>query len=391
MHYVEIILLVGAAVIFYSYAGYGLILWIWYLVKKIFRQSQAAPDAPFQPPVTLIIPAYNEEAFIEEKILNSLALEYPEGHLKILVVTDGSTDKTLEIVARFPTVELLQSQERTGKVAAIDRAMKMVKTDFVIFSDANTYLNKDCLHHLMNHYRNPEIGGVAGEKKIIPTAGNIAGQGEGLYWQYESFLKKMDAEFYTVVGAAGELFSIRTSLYEYPGTDVLLDDFIISLKVCLKGYRVAYEPRSYAMEMPSLSIREEQKRKTRISAGAFQSIFRLPQLFNFFRHPRLSFQYISHRVLRWTLCPVFLVVIFLANVWLVYRRPDSLNITFLAIQSGFYLLALLGWITSSWKQRVRFLFIPYYFVFINFSLFAGFYQYIRGRQTVLWEKAKRHT
>src|SRR5690606_26778994 len=155
----------------------------------------------------------------------------------------------------------------------IQRAMHFVTTPFVIFTDANTLLNKESVHNIMRHYSDNRVGGVAGEKKIIAVSTDaITATGEGLYWKYESWLKKMDSSFYTVVGAAGELFSIRTELYTHPGNNVLLDDFIISLRICQAGYKVSYEPEAYALESASASLEEEKKRKIRISAGAFQSI-----------------------------------------------------------------------------------------------------------------------
>src|SRR5690606_11550963 len=149
-------------------------------------------------------------------------------------------------------------------------------------------------------------------KKILMTKnGKAAGAGEGLYWKYESWLKKNDSALYSVVGAAGELFSIRTELYEYVGNNIIVDDFVLSLKICWKGFRILYAPEAYAMEAPSQSMEEEQKRKIRISAGAFQSMVILKDLMNIFKYGVLSFQYISHRVLRWTICPALLPVIFI--------------------------------------------------------------------------------
>lgn len=342
------------------------------------------------PAVTLIIAAYNEADFIKNKISNSLSLDYPGYKLDILIITDGSTDDTYTLASQFQGIKILHQPERMGKIAAIHRAMAFVKTDIVIFSDANTLLNPDSIKKIVWHYQFKNTGGVAGEKKIL-ISGNekSAGSGEGLYWKYESFLKKLDARFYTVVGAAGELFSIRTDLYEYPGNNVLLDDFVISLKICKKGYRIAYEPGAYAMEAPSASMAEERKRKIRISAGAFQSIVILKDLLNPFKYPLLSFQYISHRVLRWTLCPVFLPAVLLINILLVIKGAPLVYTLLLAAQILFYVSSLLGWLFSKMNTRVSVLNSTYYFVFINISLYLGFIRFIRGNQTVLWDKANR--
>lgn len=347
-------------------------------------------NSAFLPPVSLIVAAYNEEDFILEKIKNTLSLDYPEEKLDIIFVTDGSTDQTPFVVRQFPEIKLLHAADRSGKIAAMHRAMSIVKTPYIIFSDANTLLNKGCIKKIVRHYQNPEVGGVAGEKKILQSKDQtVATAGEGLYWKYESFLKRLDSDFNTVVGAAGELFSIRTELYEFPGNGVLLDDFVMSLTVCKKGYRVAYEPEAYALESASISIEEEKKRKIRISAGAFQSMVLLAGLLNIFQYPKLSFQYISHRVLRWTLCPLFLPIIFVCNIILVFFHNSLFFSTLLVVQAIFYFLALFTILISSEKKRIGFLYIPYYFTFMNYSVYAGFVRFLKKRQTVLWEKAVR--
>lgn len=380
-------------ILFYSYVGYGLLLWILLKFKALFSSGNTNKENYDYPPVTIIIAAYNEEGFIEQKIENTLSLSYPEDKLNILIITDGSNDNTPNLAKQFERVQLLHDSKRSGKIAAIHRAMSFVRTPIVVFSDANTFLNSNCIKNIIKHYQDEKTGGVAGEKKIMKTNNEKSpGLGEGLYWRYESVLKKMDAELYTVVGAAGELFSIRTELYEYPGHDVLLDDFIISLRICKKGYRIAYEPEAYALESPSSSITEEQKRKIRISAGAFQSMVRLKGLLNVFKHPLLSFQYISHRVLRWALCPLLLPLVFILNLYLAFTDMDQQVYTYLLFgQLFFYASALVGWILSIRNIKAKLLYVPFYFVFINISLYRGFFRYLKGRQSVLWEKAERES
>jgi poly-beta-1,6-N-acetyl-D-glucosamine synthase len=386
----KILFFTGIFIIFYSYVGYGLLVWVIIQIRNLLRGKNLRKFSGDLPPVTLIVAAYNEENFIEEKIHNTLSLDYPGDRLDIIFITDGSTDNTPLIAGRFPQIQVLHHPERKGKIAAMHRAMAVVKTPIVIFCDANTLLNKDCIPMIVRHYSDPKVGGVAGEKKILAIPGSkITGAGEGLYWKYESALKKLDAALYTVVGAAGELFSIRTALYEPVDSHVLLDDFIISLKICRKGYRIEYEPAAYASEMPTTSLLEEQKRKVRISAGAFQSMVMLKDLFNIFKYPVLSFQYLSHRVLRWTLCPIFLPVIFILNIVLVFRGTGPLYRILLIGQVLFYLAAVTGWVLSGKNIKVKLLYIPYYFFFQNVSLYLGFIRYRRGQQSVLWEKAAR--
>jgi len=390
MFIVELLFFIGVATIFYSYAGYGILMVFLVQLKKLFSKKAPAGSEPFLPPVTLVVAAYNEEAFILKKIENSLALNYPSASFRLIFISDGSNDRTAEIIRRYPSIMHLHLDERNGKVAAMHRAMGFVETPYVIFSDANTLLNAESIRNIVRHYSNDRVGGVAGEKKIMPSGtGAVAEAGEGLYWKYESFLKKLDSDLYTVVGAAGELFSVRTDLYENPGKDIILDDFVISLRICQKGYRVAYEPHAYAMESSSSSITEESKRKVRISAGGFQSMVLLAPLLNVFRYPVLSFQYISHRVLRWTLCPLFLPLVFVTNILLVFAHGGLFYQLFLAGQLLFYAAALAGGLMQNSPRKISLLHLPYYFFFINYSIYLGFFRFLKGKQSVLWEKAAR--
>lgn len=382
----------SAVIVFYSYLGYGLVLWIFLKIKNLFWRSESlAADQAFEPAISLVIAAYNEHDIIEQKIQNCLEIDYPRSKLHIVFVADGSNDGTPDVIRQYPEVELLFTPERLGKVAAINRAMEFIKTPFVVFCDANTFLNKESIKELVKHYRDEKIGAVAGEKKVTNNAflGDAASSGEGIYWKYESFLKALDSKFFTVVGAAGELFSIRTKLFSAVPTHVLLDDFIISMNICKKGYRVVYEPKAFASEKPSFSIREEQKRKIRISAGGFQSVLMLADLLNIFKYGRLSFQYISHRVLRWIVCPVLLPIIFFSNVVLFFASADAVYTAILVGQIAFYIAATVGYYYASKNIKIKALYIPYYFVFMNFALYLGLKRFLGNQQSVLWDKAKR--
>ncbi|MCY7359915.1 MAG: glycosyltransferase family 2 protein, partial [Rudanella sp.] len=239
---------------------------------------------------------------------------------------------------------------------------------------------------------------VTGEKRIqVDNAESAAGSGEGLYWRYESFLKKLDAELHTIVGAAGELFAIRTDLYEPVEPDTLLDDFIISLRIAGRGYRVEYAPDAYALERPSHSVGEEQKRKVRIAAGGFQAMKRLAYLLNIFRYGWLSFQYVSHRVLRWAVTPFCLPLLLVLNVLILLVLPFSDNHptasffwwTILAGQSIFYATAYVGYILENRQTRWKLTFVPFYFVFMNWCVLLGFARFNRGNLAGIWEKSKR--
>jgi len=378
-------------IIAYSYIGYGVLLYFLVQLKKVFgRKKNVNSDKSFEPEVTIIVSAFNEEDFIERKIQNTFQLNYPISKLKIIFITDGSTDNTATIIGRFQDIALLHQPQRRGKVAAMNRAMKFVTTPYVIFSDANTLLNPDCVKEIIKHYIDPLVGGVAGEKKIITTTDAMAaGVGEGLYWKYESFLKKMDAAFYSVVGAAGELFSVRTDLFEDAGEHVIIEDFVQSLKICMKGYVIQYEPNAFAIESSSASMKDEQKRKIRISAGAFQAMIIVKDLFNIFKYPVLSFQFISHRILRWTLCPLCLVMLLISNIVIVIQEKDLFYLLFFWAQVVLYIVAFTGWLFANRNIMIKALYVPYYFLFMNISVFIGFSRFIKKKQTVMWEKASR--
>ena len=376
-------------IIFYTYLGYGMVIGLVNGVNRLFKR--AVRQVSYAPAVTLVVSAFNEEDFIEQKIQNTLLLEYDPSLFRLIFITDGSTDRTPELVKRHPNIQLLHEYERRGKVAAMNRAMAFVETPIVIFSDANTLLNPQAIKLIASHYQDPRVGGVAGEKKIVTSGkGGAANAGEGLYWQYESWMKKMDSELLSVVGAAGELFSLRTGLFESLPENTLIEDFVLSLRICLKGYVIRYEPSAYASETSSASIQEEQKRKIRICAGGFQAMTMLRRLLNPIGHPLLTFQYISHRVLRWTACPLALLFLLIANIIIVLgASPGYFYYVSILVQALFYVLALIGWAFANRNIRVKSLYIPYYFLFMNASVYFGFVRFVKKNQSVLWEKAER--
>lgn len=375
-------------IVFYAYLGYGILLLLLVKIKGIFT-AKPSFNKDFLPPVTLVIPSYNEAGIIEQKAKNSLDLDYPKDRFRILFITDGSSDSTPDILRSIEGIEVTHNDRRAGKSAAENRAMTLVDTPIVVFCDANTMLNTTAIRELVKFYEDPKVGGVAGEKRVITKESDNAGAGEGFYWKYESKLKKWDSELYTVVGAAGELISFRTELMTDLEEDTILDDFMQSLRICGKGYTVKYEPAAVAMETASETVGEELKRKIRIAAGGWQSMSRLTKLLNPFRNPLLTFQYVSHRVLRWSVAAFALPLILLMNIVMVMQGAHWVYELAMVFQAFFYSLALIGWALENRQLKIKIFFIPYYFCMMNYAVFAGFFRWTRGSQKATWEKARR--
>jgi len=386
---INIIFWLALFFVLYEYIGYTLLLLLLVSIKKIFNKKNKAHEN-YLPDVTLFVTAYNEKDYIEAKVKNSLLLNYPKEKLKFLWVTDGSSDGSNELLKNYSNIEVLHEPERKGKINAMNRGMMFVKTPITVFCDANTILSENSILEIANAFYDNNVGCVAGEKRIkLNVVDTAAGSGEGFYWKYESFIKKLDSEFYTTVGAAGELFAIRTQLFKQIPTDTILDDFVLSMKIAIDGYKIKYVPNAFATETSSANVREELKRKIRIAAGAVQATFRLTKALNPFHDLLLSFQFFSHKIIRWLIVPFILPVLFLLNIYIVTTNYNELYFAIFILQSIFYFLVLVGWIIKSLAIKLRVLFVPYYIFIMNYAAWLGLFRYLSGKQSVNWERAKR--
>ena len=367
------------AIVVYTYVGYGIVLYLLVFVKRLATKAKPLADITDDrlPEVTLMVCAYNEEDIIAEKMDNTRRLDYPSDRLHLVWVTDGSNDNTNVLLSAYPEVRVIYSPERRGKAAALKHGIKEIDTEIVMMTDANTMLNPEAVREVARLMQDPKVGCVSGEKKVMARSdSDEAAQGEGLYWKYESTLKRLDSELYSAMGAAGELCVIRRQLMTDIPDDTLLDDFIISMEIVKKGYKIAYTSNAYAMEYGSADLHEESKRKRRIAAGGLQSCWRLRSLMNPLRHPVVAFQFVSHRVLRWTITPVCLFALVPLNTLLVLSGEDIVYTIIWILQILFYASAAAG---------VR---ISKYFVFMNLNVFRGM-AYLFNNSTGMWEKAKR--
>ena len=367
------------AIVVYTYVGYGLILYLLVFIKRLAIKAKPLADITDDclPEVTLMVCAYNEEDIISEKMSNIHSLDYPADRLHLVWVTDGSTDNTNSILSTYPDVKIVFSPERRGKSAALKHGIKEVSTEIVMMTDANTMLNPGAVREIVRLMQNPIVGCVSGEKKVkAKSDSDKAAQGEGLYWKYESTLKRLDSELYSAMGAAGELCVIRRQLMTDIPDDTLLDDFVISMEIVRMGYKIAYTSKAFAMEYGSADLHEESKRKRRIAAGGLQSSWRLRSLMNPLRHPVVAFQFVSHRVLRWTITPVCLFALIPLNTILVLSGEGIIYTIIWILQILFYASALAGMKISK------------YFVFMNLNVFRGM-AYLINNTSGTWEKAKR--
>lgn len=380
-------------IVFYTYIGYGMLLYVMVLIKRLFcktSQDPILPDDDQLPNVTLMICAYNEEDIIREKMENIRQIDYPADKFCVMWVTDGSNDGSNDLLKQYPEVTLVYSPERKGKAMAMQHGLKVNKAEYVVFTDANTMLNANAIREIVRQFMKPNVSCVSGEKRVAArTNDQIAAEGEGLYWKYESTLKQWDSDLYSAMGAAGELFAVKMSDYREAPTNALLDDFMMSMLIVKDGHRIAYTSEAYAMEYGSANMYEESKRKRRIAAGGLQSIWWLRSLMNPLKYPVVSFLFISHRVLRWSITPFTMLALIPLNIALVALNAGIIYTVIGILQLIFYAAAALGWLQTKTGRHGGLLYVPYYFLFMNVNVFRGI-SYLRSHSTSgTWEKAKR--
>ena len=382
------------ALVVYTYVGYAVVLWCLVRLKRLMGWHEHTPalslNEDLLPTVTLMICAYNEEAVIPEKMENIRQIDYPRDKFCVMWVTDGSNDSSNDLLKAYGEVTLVYSPERLGKAAAMQHGLRENKAEYVVFTDANTMLNPSSIREIVRQFMKPGVSCVSGEKRVAARVdGQVAAEGEGLYWRYESTLKRWDSELYSAMGAAGELFAVRMSHYREAPGNALLDDFMMSMLIVGDGHRIAYTSDAYAMEYGSADMHEESKRKRRIAAGGLQSIWWLRSLMNPLRYPLVSFLFVSHRVLRWSVTPFALLALIPLNIALIMLNGGAAYVVIGVLQALFYLSAALGWLSDKLGRKSRLLYVPYYFMFMNINVFRGIGYLTTHHTSGTWEKARR--
>jgi len=363
----------------YSYLGYPVLLWI---MGKIIGKERLVTqaEAPFYPSITMIIPACNEERRIEQKIVNTKALNYPTGQVQTLFVSDGSTDRTVELIRKHvsPAIALVELSERGGKAAALNAGLAQAKHDIVVFSDASIELEPDALRNIVQGFRNPIIGCISGEDKIAESGG------EAWYGRYELLVRRLESRVHSIVGASGSFYAQRRALCE-PFTEGLAPDFLSVLRTVEKGFRAVSEPAAVGMMTSVKDSKQEFDRKVRTLIRGMTALFAYRRVLNPVRFGVFAVEMLSHKILRWSV-PFFLIIALVSSVLLI-DSPWFLFVSF--VQIAFYLTALLAWLGWSLIRRSLPGKIALYFSMVNAAILVAWMKYAMGVRQELWTPSQR--
>ncbi|WP_202593951.1 glycosyltransferase family 2 protein [Halorubrum halophilum] len=374
-------LLSGFALV-HTYFLYPITLQLW----TRFVSDRRALTSGDRPSVALIIAAYNEEEVIAEKIENSLQLEYPKNELNIVVFSDASDDRTDEIVEGYEDegVSLVRIEGRVGKTECQNRVADLVDEEILVFSDANSMYEPDAISELVSRFTS-EVGCVVGELQYQKSSDV---EGESVYWRYESWIKRLESRFYSLVTGNGSIYAVKADSYVPQPADAI-SDFTEPLSIVRNGGRVVYAPGAVAWEETESSTADELQRRVRIVTRSWNSIVRFRDLLSPFRNTRFAYQLWSHKVIRW-LSPMFLFGVLVANIGLVLLAPFAVFEVMLAGQLLFYLFATAGWAADRFGIEDSIAtHVPFYFLQANYGLFLGFVDFIRGNNIVTWETSDR--
>lgn len=369
--------------ILYPYLGYPLLLAIFSLrswPKK--ERAQKLDNSPLgsYPMVSVIISAYNEEEVIEEKILNTLKLDYPREKLEIWIASDGSTDRTNQKAALYQDegVKLFQQKERQGKSALLNQVIPKTSGEIILFTDANAFLSRISLRNLVQHFQDERVGFVTGRTEY--TQGNSVGKTGGLYHRYEQYLKRKESALGSCVGADGAIFAIRKKLY-FPLLADDLNDLAIPLQIVQQGYRGVMEDAAIACESASSRIGKEVGRQVRITNRTLRTLFRNRNLLNPFRYPLFAWQLFSHKLWRF-LVPFFMITLFISN--LVALGISRGYFFPLVLQLIFYALALVGFWLDGRGRVFSVCRVAYHFTLINWAMMCGWLRCCSRNHDVFW-------
>ncbi|MCY7376318.1 MAG: glycosyltransferase family 2 protein [Pyrinomonadaceae bacterium] len=374
----QIIFLVGTAALCYVYVGYPLLV---YFVSRV--RPREVKKSFFEPTVTVLIAAYNEEKDISGKLENTLQIDYPKEKLEILVVSDCSSDRTDEIVKSFAEkgVKLYRQPERRGKTMAQNAAVERSNGEIILFSDATTMYQPDVLAQMLPSFADETVGCVAGRLIYVDDSSSNVGKGAKSYWSYETFLKKTESRACSLIGASGCLYAVRRAIYR-PMYAEACSDFLIAMNIYERGWRTIYEPNAVCTEETNRRADNEMRMRVRVISQTFTDLWRNRRMMNPFRSGFFAVELVSHKLLRYAV-PIFLLLIFISSFALTFFS-EIFEVVF-ALQIAFYAIALVGWILERNGRKLGILAIPFYFVLANLASLIGFYKFLRGERYARWE------
>jgi cellulose synthase/poly-beta-1,6-N-acetylglucosamine synthase-like glycosyltransferase len=356
-----------------------------WIAARLVRVKNNASLNLYQPSVSILIAAYNEEKSIYKTVMNKLDLDYPKDKLEIVVISDCSSDRTddicLKICETEKRVKFLRQAKRGGKTAALNHAVPVATGEIIVFSDANSIYREDALSHLVSNFQDASVGYVTGHMVYLKMKGNSVEEGCSSYIRYENIIRTAESRTGSVVGVNGGIDAVRKELYEKINED-LISDFVIPLLVVKKGYRVIYEPKAvleeYALSDPS----KEFKMRVRVIVRAFHALRYMKSLFNIIKYPLFSYQLICHKLLRY-MVPEFLLCLYVINI-ILYQNSLFYKVMFWG-QCIFYGAALAGYIFQKQGKESKLLYIPFYFSLINVAAGKALIDYIKGKRQVTWQ------
>lgn len=377
------------ALVLYTYAGYPLLVWLLSRLQSRWATNQLLEQGKVSnsnslPVVSIVIAAYREESVILDRLNNLAKLDYPSDKLEILIGCDGNLDLTGELVTSYndERIRLIQFEQRRGKASVLNDCVPQAKGQIIVFSDANTQMDPQCIKQLAKHFQNETVGCVCGQLILEDqaTGKNV----DGLYWRYENFLKHCETKLGAVLGVNGALYALRKKLYTAIPSETINDDFLIGMRVHLAGRQIIYDASAFATEETAPSVQAEFQRRTRIGTGAFQSLKQLKGLLNP-KYGYVAFAFWSHKLLRW-LCPVFMTIALLANLCLLNNPIYQMT---LIAQALFYTSALAGMHFVNGGRYLKLCRVPGMFVQMNLALAIGLYRHFFTLQNGTWERAER--
>ena len=376
--------------ILYVYIGYPLVLW---LMGKV--RARPVDKAPITPSVTLLIPTYNEEDVIRRKLENSIALDYPREQLEILVIDDASDDATTDIVREYHGrgVTLVRKRERSGKMSSLEIGFERASGEIVVLSDASPSYEPKSLKSLLQPFHDPDVGVAVGRLAVWDSENSVA-KPAGFYWKYEAAIRRLESSVGSTVAVHGNMYAIRRKLFKRLAAGTINDEWSITMRVIQQGYRIIYEPSAVSYDDVSKKMKDEFQRRVRISAGRYQAFFSSQKLWPW-KSPLVVFQIISHKLFR-LLLPLFMIGALLCNVVAVFfGSAPAIMWVLLFGQAGFYCLALLGYRAERadkpkhYNPATKSANLAYYITSSNIASLYGYMRYLRGQQSVLWEKADK--